>query len=307
MKTIKAVVGVLYNDKQQILIAKRQSHQFMGGFWELPGGKIEAQELNQEALVRELKEELGIIATELTLHQTMVHEYPQRRVELYIYTIEQYQNVPQGVEGQELAWSNIDTLSSFNLLPTMKAFINSITLPKKYWITPSSNHQTDSWMAKFDEKMTQDISLVQLRSKSTLDVDFITEINRRCKQNNVKLLLNTINKSFNESYCDGWHMTTNEMLALERRPCAQDKLLGASTHNLDEALKAQDLGVDFVVISPVQATKTHPDALPIGWHTAQEVASNLNIPVYFLGGMSLDDLNKALEIGAQGIAGVSAF
>jgi len=52
MKTIKAVVGVLHNKDQQILIAKRQSHQFMGGFWELPGGKIEHGESPEVAISR---------------------------------------------------------------------------------------------------------------------------------------------------------------------------------------------------------------------------------------------------------------
>ena len=127
------------------------------------------------------------------------------------------------------------------------------------------------------------------------------------QQNNVKLLFNTPNKTFDESYCDGWHITTNEMFKLDSRPCADDKLLGASTHNLKEALTAQKLGADFVVISPVQATQTHPDTIPIGWDTAQEVVDKLNIPVYFLGGMVLSDLDKTLKLGAQGIAGVSAF
>jgi 8-oxo-dGTP diphosphatase len=189
----------------------------------------------------------------------------------------------------------------------MKAFIDSITLPNKYWITPSSDHQSETWMKNFDEKMTQDISLIQLRSKTTLDNHFIAELHNKCQQNNIKLLVNTIDKSFNESYCDGWHITTNEMLNLKSRPCADDKILGASTHNLHEALKAQELGADFVVISPVQATQTHPDTAPLGWDAAQEVVNKLNIPVYFLGGMGLEDLDKTLKIGAQGISGVSAF
>jgi 8-oxo-dGTP diphosphatase len=189
----------------------------------------------------------------------------------------------------------------------MKAFINSITLPNKYWITPSTNHQSESWMKKFDEKMTQDISLIQLRSKTPLDSQFIADLHNKCQQHNVKLLLNTTDKSFDETYCDGWHITTNEMLKLNKRPCAEDKLLGASTHDLEEALHAQKMGADFVVISPIQATQTHPDTIPIGWKAAQEVVDQLNIPVYFLGGMGLEDLDKALDIGAQGIAGVSAF
>lgn len=306
MKTIKAVVGVLRNQNQQILIAKRQTHQFMSGFWELPGGKIEDQESNQAALVRELKEELDIDINNLSHHQSLSHEYEDRKVEVNIYNINNYQGTPIGAEGQEIAWTDIENLSNYKLLPTMKTFISSITLPNKYWITLSSNHQSDEWVAKFDEKMTQDISLIQLRSKVVLDTAFITKLYNKCQQNNIKLLLNIPNKSFNETYCDGWHLTTDEILKLSSKPHA-DKLLGASTHNLEEALKAQEIGADFVVISPVQATQTHPDATPLGWEKAKEVVDKLNIPVYFLGGMSLEDLDRALEIGAQGIAGVSAF
>lgn len=307
MKIIKAVVGVLYNKSGELLIAKRQDHQFMPGFWELPGGKIESGETTEQTIIRELNEELGIKVSALSLHQTMQHTYADRVVELCIYNIDQYQNTPTGIEGQQIAWTSVQDLHNYQLLPTMRAFIDSITLPNKYWITPSSDHQSEVWMKKFNEKITQDISLIQLRSKTTLDNHFIAELHNRCKQDNIKLLINTLDKSFNEPYCDGWHLTTNEMLNLKSRPCANEKILGASTHNLNEALKAQSIGVDFVVISPVQATKTHPDTAPLGWNAAQEVVDKLNIPVYFLGGMGLEDLEKTLRIGAQGIAGVSAF
>ena len=307
MKTIKAVVGVLHNKDQQILIAKRQDHQFMGGFWELPGGKIEHGESPEVAISRELNEELGTIVGKLSLHQTMVYQYTDRIVELSIYNIDNYLNTPKGVEGQEIAWVSVENLNSYKLLPTMKSFINSITLPKQYWITPSSNHQSDEWIRKFDEKIKQGISLIQLRSKTKLDITFIEELHNKCKHNNINLLLNTVDKSFHEAYCDGWHITTGEMFDLKSRPCANNKLLGASTHDLTEALKAQDLGADFIVISPVQATQTHPDTVPIGWDAAKEVVDKLNIPVYFLGGMTLNDLDKTLKLGAQGIAGVSAF
>ena len=307
MKTIKAVVGVLQNSANEILIAKRQAHQFMGGFWELPGGKIETNESAQYAIIRELKEELGIIVTDLSIHQTMVYQYTDRIVELSIYTINQYQNTPEGIEGQEIVWTNINNLSQYKLLPTMAAFINSITLPNKYWITPSSNHYSEVWTRKFDEKLKQGISLIQLRSKVDINSDFIAELYNKCTQNNTQLLLNIPNKTFKEGDCDGWHLTTSEMLKIKSRPCADNKLLGASTHNLSEALKAQELGADFVVISPVQATQTHPDTIPIGWEVAGEVVKKLNIPVYFLGGMTINDLNKTLKLGAQGIAGVSAF
>ena len=307
MQTIKAVVGVLRNKNQEILIAQRRKSQFMGGFWELPGGKIEEGETPEQALSRELNEELGIQVKHSSLHQTMVCRYEDRIVELSIYNINQYQNTPIGLEGQTITWVKIIDLNNYQLLPTMTAFINSITLPNKYWITPSNNHQSDGWMAKFNQKLTQDITLIQLRSKMALNIAFIAELHDKCKKNNIKLLLNTINKTFDETYCDGWHLTTGEMLTLAKRPCANDKLLGASAHNLTEALKAQTIGADFIVISPVQATQTHPDAVPLSWDSAADVVDRLNIPVYFLGGMGAKDLDRTLGLGAQGIAGVSAF
>ncbi len=307
MKTIKAVVGVLRNKNQEILIAKRKKEQFMGSFWELPGGKIEADESKKQTVIRELKEELGIQVNQLILHQTMMHKYEDRIVQLSIYNINEYQNTPLSAEAQAISWVNIDDLHNYKLLPTMKAFIDSITLPDKYWITPSTDHQSDEWMERFNQKLTQDITLIQLRSKTKLDNGFIQQIHDKCKQNNIKLLLNTVNKTFDELYCDGWHITTTEMLKLNKKPCANNKPLGASTHTLTEALKAQAMGADFVVISPVQVTKTHPDTLPLGWDSAKEVVDKLNIPVYFLGGMGLKDLEKTIKLGAQGIAGVSAF
>lgn len=307
MNTVKAVVGAIYNNQSQLLISKRQAHQFMPGFWELPGGKINEHESKKAAIARELKEELGIVVKKASLYKQMSHVYADRVVQLWIYNIDEYLNEANGLEGQQINWVDISDLYNHELLPTMKAFIDSITLPKKYWITPSSNHTSTAWIEKFEQKLNTDISLIQLRSKNVLDELFVTELHNKCRQNGIKLMLNTPHKSFNEAHCDGWHITTQEMMGLSTRPCADDKLLGASTHNLDEALKAQELGADFVVISPVQATQTHPDSQPIGWERATEVVEKLNIPVYLLGGMGLKDLDKAIKLGAQGIAGVSAL
>jgi len=307
MKIIKAVVGVLRNENQEIFIAKRRAGQFMAGFWELPGGKIEPNELPEQAIVRELQEELGIQVQHISLHQTMTHAYSDRIVELSIYNINQYQGTAAGIEGQEIAWAAIDALLAYNLLPTMKAFIHSITLPDKYWITPAKNHGSDDWMLKFNQKLSQGVKLIQLRSKIALDSAMIEEIKSKCRQYDASLLLNTPNKDFSLPDCDGYHLTTEEMYILKTRPCPATQLLGISTHSLTEALQAQAFGADFIVISPVQATQTHPDTQPIGWDAAKEVVDKLNIPVYFLGGMQEQDLEKTLQLGAQGIAGVSAF
>lgn len=307
MKTIKAVVGVLRNSSAQLLITKRQKHQFMADFWELPGGKVELGETPIDAINRELNEELGITNIQLDLFKTMTHKYPDRQVDLRIYQVQNYQRNVHSAEGQKIAWVDIEDLKNYALLPTMKAFIASIILPDKYWISPNIDHESDLWMQQFRQKLKQNISLIQLRSQSILKPDFIQKIQQECRQNQVKLLLNTPNKNFNQTDIDGWHLTTAQMHKLKKKPCSDNQLLGASTHNLQEALSAQNLGADFVSISPVQATKTHPDTTPIGWKAAKEVVDRLNIPVYFLGGMGIKDLDKSRKLGAQGIAGVTGF
>lgn len=197
--------------------------------------------------------------------------------------------------------------NNYKLLSTMKVFADSITLPDKYWITPYNNHHSQTWMNKFEQKLRQGIKLIQLRSKIPVDSAIIDKVRHKCRQYKATLLLNIPNKDFSKTDGDGWHLTTHEMFALNERPCANDKLLGASTHNLDEALKAQAIGTNFIVLSPIQTTQTHPDTDPLGWSNAVKVLNKINIPVYFLGGMGIKDLDKTLNLGAQGIAGVSAF
>ena len=58
-------------------------------------------------------------------------------------------------------------------------------------------------------------------------------------------------------------------------------------------------------LSPINATSSHPHIPPLGWQAASDIISKSNLPVYLLGGMSKEELDKALNIGAQGIAGIS--
>ncbi|MNR62348.1 hypothetical protein D3C85_1843450 [compost metagenome] len=67
------------------------------------------------------------------------------------------------------------------------------------------------------------------------------------------------------------------------------------------------MGVDFITLSPVQATQTHPEAQPLGWELASELLRGFNKPAYLLGGVGPADLAGAWQAGAQGVAGIRAF
>lgn len=67
------------------------------------------------------------------------------------------------------------------------------------------------------------------------------------------------------------------------------------------------MGVDFVTLSPVQPTQTHPDAQPLGWEQAKALIEGFSKPVFLLGGVGPAEREKAWEAGAQGVAGIRAF
>ena len=302
-KIVKAVVGILKNANGEILIAERRQDQFMGGFWELPGGKIEEGESNEESLARELKEELGIEISAPSLMHTMCHQYPEKAVKLWIYTIDRFDGEARGAEGQNIVWCPTERLNDFNLLPTMKAIIHKICLPETYWITPE-NESEEALLEQLHTHINSGSRLIQLRAKTILDLSFIESFYQICQDAHVKLILNTPNKTFEEP-CDGWHLTTQELLSFDNRPCGIDKLLGASTHNLTEIGHAETLDVDYISIAPVETTQSHPDSTPLGWNMAKELVEISNFPVYLLGGMSLQNIQRARSINAQGVAGIS--
>jgi len=105
---------------------------------------------------------------------------------------------------------------------------------------------------------------------------------------------------------DGVHFASRDLMNLTQRPETLS-LMAASCHNERELQKAAELNCDFAVLSPVQATQSHPDATPLGWQAFEAMVKQVSIPVYALGGVNQEDLPKALLHGACGIAGIRAF
>jgi 8-oxo-dGTP diphosphatase len=76
----------------------------------------------------------------------------------------------------------------------------------------------------------------------------------------------------------------------------------ASCHNAEELLRAEALGCDFALLSPVLPTKSHPGALHLGWKKFAAIAVGSSIPVYALGGLKHEDMQTAWQNGAHGIS-----
>jgi len=107
----------------------------------------------------------------------------------------------------------------------------------------------------------------------------------------------------------GWHLTAQQLreLSAAGRPFPQQRWLAASCHSAQELALATQMGVDFITLSPVQATQTHPDAQPLGWAQVIELLQGFNQPAYLLGGVTPADVERAWQAGGQGVAGIRAF
>lgn len=114
MKRIHIVAGIIFNqDKSQIFITKRPDNLHKGGFWEFPGGKVEEGESVEQAMTRELEEEVGIEVTEQHLFEHLEYDYPEKSLKFDFIVISKFNNEPYGKEGQEGHWVDIAKLANY--------------------------------------------------------------------------------------------------------------------------------------------------------------------------------------------------
>ena len=113
IKHIHVAVGVILGTDGRILLAKRPDHLHMGGRWEFPGGKVEDDESIQQAMTRELKEELDIEVKAMEPLIEVRHDYGDKQVFLDTWFVTRFSGKEHGVEGQELAWVAVSELPDF--------------------------------------------------------------------------------------------------------------------------------------------------------------------------------------------------
>jgi thiamine monophosphate synthase len=126
-----------------------------------------------------------------------------------------------------------------------------------------------------------------------------------------KLQINTSAELFQELALKqshiGLHLNTENLMRLQERPIAKNILLSASCHSQIEIHHAQKIGVDFICLSPVLPTSSHPDAKILGWEKFSQLVAGTTIPVFALGGMREENLQHAIAMGAHGISGISEW
>ena len=187
-------------------------------------------------------------------------------------------------------------------------------LPDILLITPEPPGEAcfDVFLERLRHAVAEGVALVQLRAK-TIDAHAYRRLAEQacavCHRYGARVILN--GPVDDEALCDvdadGLHLPSARLMQCERRPFARSKLLSAACHSRDQLLHAQRLRVDFVTLSPVLPTSSHPGEPALGWTQFQALAAEVSLPVYALGGMTRVSLPMAHGHGAYGVVGISAF
>jgi 8-oxo-dGTP diphosphatase len=313
-KIVEVAAAVLQKPDGTFLLAQRPPDKIWAGYWEFPGGKIESGETPYHALVRELREELGITVLTAYPWLTRVFAYPHATVRLNFFRVTAWSGELHPHEGQQFSWQPALSLTLSHewergqgmvspVLPANGPIMRALSLPTLYAISNVAELGETEFMKRLEGALQKGLRLVQLREKDYLR-DALRALALKMlpllRQHDARLIINADIELAKEIGADGVQLTGAQLAGLSERP--EVEWCAASCHNAEELRRAEALGCDFVLLSPVLPTQSHPGAPHLGWENFAAIAAGLSIPVYALGGLTQADMQTAWQHGAHGIS-----
>jgi thiamine-phosphate pyrophosphorylase len=155
------------------------------------------------------------------------------------------------------------------------------------------------------------VDLIQLRGKQKkLDalVGYAARLHEFTARASTPLIVNDHAEIASRVPVDGVHVgQEDDPIEVARRKAGRAVLIGKSTHSVEQAFTAQREGADYIGFGPIFATPTKPDYAPIGLTDIRRVHAEINLPIFCIGGINIDNLQSVIDAGAKRVVMVSAL
>lgn len=155
------------------------------------------------------------------------------------------------------------------------------------------------------------VTFLQLREKKLNEEAFYEEaleIKKLCKEYSVPFIINDNVDVALRCDADGVHVGQSDMEAQDvRAKLGPNKIIGVSARTVEQAVKAEKMGADYLGVGAVFSTSTKLDAREVSWETLKEICETVSIPVVAIGGITADNLSQLAGTGVEGVAVVSAI
>ena len=155
------------------------------------------------------------------------------------------------------------------------------------------------------------VDLIQLRGKNkSIDelVDLAAELHELTAKSFTPLIVNDHAEIARSAPIEGVHVgQDDDSIEIVRQKVDHDILVGKSTHSLEQARAAQREGADYIGFGPIFATPTKPDYAPIGLEDIRCVHAEVNLPIFCIGGINVDNLQSVIDAGGKRVVMVSAL
>jgi 8-oxo-dGTP diphosphatase len=177
-------------------------------------------------------------------------------------------------------------------------------------ITGSEPQNSLAYHQKLLSHLDRGIQFIQFRAKHLAKREYcqLAEgILRAAESYQAQIMLNCEPHWLRHLNATGLHINSRLLMQLSKRPVSSNFIISAACHNEEQLVQAQTIGIDFVTLSPVQSTPTHPEVNPLGWDLFASLCQSIKLPIYALGGMAETELEKAHAHGAYGIAAIRSL
>lgn len=277
-----------------VLLSQRRQGKHLAGYWEFPGGQVDAGESEQAALSRELQEELGIRVHTSTPWCSLTHHYPEKTVMLKLYRVLSWSGVPIGVEGQAIEWvpwkdvpsrrmppADVALLKLFGFSPYYYcAMVSPDLFEKKVVALAGKGSAHWPWLIQYPKIECSDDRMAD-RHRSHI---------REFQSMGHACLYEGLPQEASALGAQGVHLSAAMLARLAERP-TDFSLVAASCHDQTTLRSANRLGVDFVVIP------SHLSAAKI-----QALINNAEMPVFVVSNQTQDGLYWSRDLGGFGVA-----